>query len=176
MLFRSGLPDSPCPLRRFEDSVRCRADRRRPRCPSHEVDRSTECCERRGCKHIGFLAPTMARPFPGKSAWCHLDAVPRPLASSGSSSRELDLLFRVLTAPNLPTRKVWTPSLGFSSPSRHQQREFTGERASQVSLFGPPSAFLTLSTVYSSLCLAGLFRPATTSGISLSGVCTCYRA
>jgi hypothetical protein len=47
----------------------------------------------------------MAAPFPGKSPWCHLDAVPRPLASSGSSSRELDLLFRVLTAPNLPTRE-----------------------------------------------------------------------
>jgi len=32
----------------------------------------------------------------------HLDAVPRSLASPGSSSPELGLLFRVLTAPNLP--------------------------------------------------------------------------
>jgi len=66
--------------------------------------------------------------------------------------------------------------LGFLSPSRHQQREFTGKRVSQFSLLGPPSAFLALSTVCSSLCLAGLFHPAATSGIHLSGVCSCCRA
>jgi hypothetical protein len=36
--------------------------------------------------------------------------------------------------------------------------------------YGPPSAFLTLSTGYASLHLAGLFHPAATYGIHLSGV------
>jgi len=108
--------------------------------------------------------------FPESLRGFHLDTVPRSLASPGSSSRELYLPFRVLTAPNLPHAvKRVAPSLGFRSPSRHQQRESTSKRASQFSLFGPSSAFLTLSTGCSSLCLAGLFHPAATSGIHLSG-------
>jgi len=77
-----------------------------------------------------------------------------------------------------PAPHAWcvAPSLGFRSPSRHQQRQSTCERASQVSLYGPPSAFLTPSTACASLCLAGLFHPAATSGIHLSGVCSCCQA
>jgi hypothetical protein len=103
--------------------------------------------------------------------WCHSTAGPRSLARSGSSFHELHLSYRVRTAPNLPhTLPCRAPSLGFRSPSRHQSEEFTCERASQISPYGPPTAFLTLSTACSSSNLAGLFHPAATSGIHLPGV------
>jgi hypothetical protein len=60
------------------------------------------------------------------------------------------------------------PSLGFHSPSRHQSEESTTREASRPR-FVPPSAFRTPSTAYSSSDLAGLFHPATTSGIHSSG-------
>jgi hypothetical protein len=41
-----------------------------------------------------------------------------------------------------------------------------------IAPYVPPSAFLTLSTAFSSLCLAGLFHPTTTSRIHLSGFCS----
>ena len=43
-------------------------------------------------------------------------------------------------------------------------------------LYGPPSAFLTPSTVYASLCLADFFHPAATSGIHLPGIFSRCRA
>jgi len=60
------------------------------------------------------------------------------------------------------------PSLGFHSPSRRQSEESTTREASRPR-FVPPSAFRTPSTVCSSSDLAGLFHPATTSGIRSSG-------
>ena len=123
-----------------------------------------------------MLASTMAFLFPG--CLRGLTSTPAPVLSrvrvhplvSFTSPSEF---YRSKPAPHA---RCVAPSLGFPSPSRHQQRESTSKRASHVSLFGPPSAFLTLSTAYSSLCLAGLFHPAATSGIHLSGVCTCRRA
>jgi len=87
-----------------------------PRYPSHEVGCSTECFERRGCKRIGFLAPTMTSLFPESLRGFHLDAVPRPLASPGSSSREHDLLFRVLPLRTCPHACVRDAFLGVSFP------------------------------------------------------------
>ena len=66
--------------------------------------------------------------------WCHSTAVPRSLASPGSSSHELFLSFRVRADPILPcTLPCLAPSLGFLSPSRYQYAESTTERASHVS-------------------------------------------
>jgi len=66
--------------------------------------------------------------------WCHSTAVPRSLASPGSSSHELFLSFRVRAVPILPcTFPCRAPSLGFRSPSRYQYAESTTERASHVS-------------------------------------------
>jgi hypothetical protein len=170
------LPDSPFPLRRFENSVRCPADRRRPRCPSHEVGRSTECCERRGCKRVGFLAPTMASPFPGEPPWFYLDAVPRPLASPGSSSPELDLLFRVLTAPDLPTPRSVDAFLGVRFPFAasaqrvHWRASFPG-----LALRSALSVSHALDGLLLSL-PCGFISPRNHVRDFLSGVCTCCRA
>jgi len=60
------------------------------------------------------------------------------------------------------------PPLGFPSPSRRQPEESTC--ASVPGPHVPPSAFLTPSTASSSPGLAGLFRPAATSGIRSPGV------
>jgi len=81
-------------------------------------------------------------------------------------------LFRVRdrSKPAQTTEVPGLPSLECPSPSRHETKEFTFLRAFHGSHSGPPSAFLTLSTVCSSLDLASLFHPAATSGIHLSGV------
>ena len=66
--------------------------------------------------------------------WFDSTAVPRSLASPGSSSRELSLSFRARAIPILPcTLPCLAPSLGFLSPSRYQYAESTIERASQGS-------------------------------------------
>jgi len=65
-----------------------------------------------------------------------LDAGPRSLTSSGSSSHALDLLFRVHdhSRPGWCSFEPQPPSLGFLSPSRHQCKEFTSQRASHAHL------------------------------------------
>lgn len=74
-----------------------------------------------------------------------------------------------VAATHLPdTWKYRTPPLGFPSPSRHQHSESTCRRASTPD-YDPPSAFLTLSTVFSSAHLAGLFHPTATFEIRTSG-------
>ncbi len=50
-----------------------------PRSPSHEVGCSTEYFERRGCKRIGFLAPTMTSLFPGSLRGSTSTPAPVPL-------------------------------------------------------------------------------------------------
>lgn len=60
------------------------------------------------------------------------------------------------------------PSLGFRPYSRHQHSESTCRWVPKPT-FVPPAAFLALSTVYSSCCLTGLFRPVATSWIRSPG-------
>ena len=87
----------------------------------------------------------------------------------GSSSCELGFSFRVSRDRVGPFacasgRLPWgfVPLRGVSAASPHVRR------ASRLALV-PPTAFRTLSTAYSSLYLAGLFRPAATSRILLRG-------
>jgi hypothetical protein len=137
---------------------------------SHEVGRASECYEHRGCKAVRVTPhPPWPCCFQLTFAGLHLAAGPRFLAKTGSSSRALSLLYRVLTDsdPPEPSRDR-APSLGFVSPSRRQHRESTCRRAPTLA-YVPPSAFLTLSTACSSRCLAGLFHPTATSGIHSSG-------
>jgi hypothetical protein len=114
-------------------------------------------------------SPTSDSLFP-TVRWSSFAAGPRsrlkdrvhPLLSSTSPSE-------FVAASHLPdTRKYRTPPLGFPSPSRHQHVESTRRRVSAPD-YGPPSAFLTLSTGCSSTRLAGLFHPAATSEIRTSG-------
>jgi len=102
--------------------------------------------------------------------WCHLTAVPRALASPGSSSHELYLSYRVSTTPNLPRTRVRDASLGVLLPIATSAERVHLRASIPSSPYGPPSAFLTPSTASSSSCLAGLFHPAATSGIHLPGV------
>jgi hypothetical protein len=123
----------------------------------------------------GCLLPAWRPCFQGVY-WCHSTAGPRALASPGSSSHELYLSYRVSTAPNLPRTFVRDASLGVSIPIATSTERVHLRASIPSSPYGPPSAFLTPSAVCSSLCLAGLFHPAATSGIHLPGVFSRYPA
>jgi hypothetical protein len=112
--------------------VRYRASRHRGALASPEVGCSPESCEHGGCKRIGLLAPSLTSLFPGSLSG--LTALPapgplrvrvHPLLSFTSPTESQPL--RTCPAP-----KCVAPSLEFPSPSRHQQRESTCERASQA--------------------------------------------
>src|SRR5690606_11331625 len=165
----SGLPGSPFPLRRFEETVRCPAVRRRPAVSSREVGGSPECYEQQGCERIGLPAPTMAFLFPGSLRGLTFLPAPVPLRDrvhpllSFSSSSEFQPL-RTCPAPRCEDAFLGVSfPIATSGPGVHLRASIP------ISPYGPPSAFLTLSTVCSSSSLAGLFHPAATSGIHLSG-------
>jgi hypothetical protein len=124
------VPSSP--LRRFEDSVRCPGPCRQGQVASREVGCSPECYEHGPCRLIGLPAATSTSRFLVRPAGSTSRVVPRPLATTGSSSRELGLLFRVRTAPNLPRARVrGAPSLGSRSRSRYQPWRSTCEPGTQ---------------------------------------------
>jgi hypothetical protein len=165
-----------CLTRRFPfggSSIRCGIPRSRHRAAvaSHEVGRSTECCERRSCKRIGLLAPTMTSLFP--ESLCGVTPPPAPVLlrvrvhppMSFTSPAECEPL-RTCPARCRAKRLPWgfLPHRGTSTWSPLPS-ELPMSRSTV-----PPSAFLAPSTVCSSMHLAGLFRPAATSGIHLPGV------
>jgi hypothetical protein len=160
-------------FRRSEDRSRFQISVAEYLVTSHEVGRSAECYEHRSSRPIGLPTPTSNLLFP-TARWFSLDAVPRSLASPGSSSRELRLPFRVHPAlsPVRPRcRNTSAEHLpGFPSHSRHEQSESTNSMSFPWLTFVSPSAFLTLSTIFSSDCRVGLFHPTATSGIRTSGV------
>jgi len=112
--------------------MRCPAACRQDAVTSHEVGSSPECCEHRPCRPIGLHAATSTLRFPARPGGSTSCVVPRSLARTGSSSRELGLLFRVRTAPTLPPARMrGAPPMGFPSQSRHQPWRSTCERGSQ---------------------------------------------
>jgi hypothetical protein len=114
--------------------------------------------------------PPWPRCFQLTFAVCHLAAGPRSLASPGSSSRALSLLYRVLTDSDPPGALAGFEHLPWgSSPHRgvNIQSPLAGEVPTLT--YVPSSAFLALSTACSSRCLVGLFHPTATSGIHSSG-------
>jgi hypothetical protein len=98
-------------------------------------------------------------------------AVPRSLASSSSSSRAFTASSEFVIVPN-PSESPKCPnylprvSFRFATPTKRVQLA----ASFPVLAYFPPPVFLTLSTAYASFCLAGLFHPAATSRIHLSGV------
>lgn len=173
---RSSAAPEGCLTRRFPfegSRIRCGIPRPRHRAAvaSHEVGRSTKCCERRSCKRIGLLAPSLTSLF--------------PVSLSGFTPPPAPVLLRVRVHP----------PMSFTSPTEYESLQtcparFRAKRlpwgflphrgtSSQSPLPSelpssrpnvPPSAFLAPSTVCSSVYLAGLFHPAATSGIHLPGV------
>jgi hypothetical protein len=93
---------------------------------------------------------------------------PLSVKKTGSSSRELHSPSEFFESPS--ARCVTAPSAfhGVSSLLAVPALRVHMTAGSQPA-FVPPAAFLTLSTAYSSDCLAGLFHPAATSRVSLQG-------
>jgi len=120
----------------------------------------------------GYLLPPRTCCFP-TVRWFSLNVVPRSLASSGSSSRELYLPFRVHPAlspvrPPVPKHLCRTPPrvpFPFATQAIGVNHSMSFPRLTFVS----SSAFLTLSTISSSNYRVGLFHPTATSGICTSG-------
>jgi len=142
---------------------------------SREVTCASECCLQRSARPIGLPDPALALPFPARLRGLPAAAI-APFFRQGwilSCASFLLRVFRDQPARRLPATSTF---LGVRSPSRRQPKESTTARVapcrpqtSQVCGV-PSSTFRTSSTAYSSLGLAGLFRPAATSGIRPSGV------
>jgi len=145
--------------------------RHRAAVASHEVGRSTECCERRSCKRIGLLAPTMTSLFP--ESLCGVTPPPSPVLlrvrvhppMSFASPTEYELLQSCPMCCHTE-RLPW----GFLPHRGNNKQSPLPSELPMSRPTVPPSAFLAPSTVCSSACLAGLFHPAATSGIHLPGV------
>jgi hypothetical protein len=89
--------------------------------------------ECRSSRRIRLPAPTMNSLFPTARCGFPIDTVPRSVASPGSSSRELHLLFRVRSCLSpARTPQCRAPSLGSRSHSRHKLEESTYRRVSQT--------------------------------------------
>jgi len=136
-----------------------------------KIGRSTECCERRSRRRIRLPAPTMTSLFP--ESLCGVTPPPSPV------------LLRVRVHPlvnfaspseyepfrSCPARcRAWRLPWGFVPHRGISTRSPLPSELPMSRPAGPPSAFLTPSTVCSSAHLAGLFHPTTTSGIHLPGV------
>jgi len=95
---------------------------------------------------------------------------PRPLRDWVHPLMHFAFSSEYVSVPDPPqTFPPPVPSVRFRPPSRHRLNESTCNGQSQVRLV-PPSAFLPLSMVYSSLSFLGLFHPKAASEINLSGV------
>jgi hypothetical protein len=134
----SGLPGSSFPLRRSEDSSSVWPSVTGRPAASHGVGCAVESCEHESSRAIGFPAPTSSARFP-ETRWFFLRAVPRSLASTGSSSSVLCLSFRVRSCLSPARHPCRAPSWGFVSPSRHERRKSTYHRASHTRLRFAPS-------------------------------------
>jgi hypothetical protein len=151
--------------------MRCPVSCRQDAVTSHEVGCSAECYEQKPCGSIGLPAATSTLRFLARPGGTTSSVVPRFLAKTGSSSRELGLLFRVRTASNLPLARMrWAPSLGSRSQSRHQPWRSTCERGSQPRSTFRPRCFahprrLTLSTT-----LRACFIPLPRPGFTFQGL------
>jgi len=118
----------------------------------------------------GWPVPALTLPFPAGLRGSSGRTGPRSLSPAGSSPRELRRLFRVLRARLLPTARArQAPSVEFLASFTASARGVHLPAELPVSTYVPPSAFLTLSTGFSSSCLAGLFHPATAYEVPSSG-------
>jgi len=138
---------------------------------SCEIPCSAESYMSKGCWTIWL--PATALTF-RVSTWSPRhsprDRPPLHLRSTGSSSRELRVSLEYV-ANRIPRNpcEPRDPPLRFPSPSRHPRPESTNSGLPHPPDV-PPSAFLTLSTGYSSGRFAGLFHPAATCGICFPGI------
>jgi hypothetical protein len=113
------------------------------------------------CSHLESLFPTARWFFPG--------TVPRSLASSGSSSRELCLSFRVRAACHLPDTEAPNAFLGVLLPFATQAREVHSPPGLPHPTTFRPQRFSRSRRLTPSRTVAGLFHPTATSGIRSSG-------
>lgn len=118
---------------------------------------------------MGWSDPALPLLFPDRLRGLLADAGPRSLSLPGSSSRELapSSEFYPLE-PARRLRAVRLPWGSFLLRDINPVSPLTGRHPSPA--YVPSSAFLPLSTVYSSPDLASLFHPATASEVHSSGV------
>jgi len=140
---------------------------------SREVGCSAECYEHRSSRRIGLPTPTSNVLFP-TVRWFSLGAVPRSLASSGSSSRELCLPYRVHPALS-PVRPQYRSTCaehlpGSLSHSRHEQLESTSRRASHGSPSFRPQRFSHSRRFPPPTTAWACFIPQPRPGFALQGV------
>lgn len=145
---------------------------------SHGADCPAECCLYRRIGAFGLRRSHRCLAISGGPRWSSVRYRPPPsVKKSGSSSRELGSPpeFVVPTSARASKSSLRTTHdhgrLPWGSPtsSRHQRCESTAGGHPRPT-YVPPSAFHTLSTGYSSHCLAGLFHPAATSRFRAPGV------
>jgi hypothetical protein len=118
----------------------------------------------------GYLRPRRRLRFPARPGGSTSCVVPRFLAKTGSSSRELGLLFRVRTASNLPLARMRrAPSLGSRSQSRYQLRRSTCERESQSHSMFRPRRFTRPRRFALSTTLWACFIPQPRPGLTFQG-------
>mgnify|MGYP003572542748 CR=1 FL=1 len=98
---------------------------------------------------------------------CH--AVPRSLSNTGLSSLALFLLFRVPSCLSCHRPQTLAAFLGVLFLLRDIGAGVHISIGVPMPTYVPPSVFFALSTIYSSLHFAGLFRPTTAYEISLQG-------
>jgi len=150
--------------------MRCPVPCRQDPGTSREVGCSSECYEHRPCRLIGLPAATSTLRFPARPGGSTFRVVPRFLAKTGSSSRELCLLFRVQTASNLPLARMRrAPSLGSRSQSRYQLRRSTCERGSQPHSMFRPRCFAHPRRLALSTTLWACFIPLPRPGLTFQG-------
>jgi len=159
------------PLRRFEYSVRYRADRHRPALSSREIGRSPECYKRRSCEPVGLLAPSMTSLFPGSLSGVTSPPVPvllrvrvHPLMSFTPSSEYEPL--RTCPARCRALRLPWG-----SAPLRgNNTRSPLTERASQAHSTVRPQRFSRSRRLAPPRALRVCFTPLPRPGFTFQGV------
>jgi hypothetical protein len=134
---------------------------------SYGVHYTPESYRHRCSVAIRLRAPATASLFPKDPHGLPNNAGPYSFAEIGSSSHALRSPLESVTAAN-PHGLRHAPSKVsslFATSANRVHSQCTSYRAPN----GPPSAFLTLSAVYSSFCLVGLFHPTTTFRITPPG-------
>jgi len=122
------------PLRRSEDPDSVRVPVAGDSAVSHEVGCTLECCEHWSIRCIGLPVPTSSRNF---QRLCGFPSVPSPvpLRVRVHPLMRFTSPTEYVAACHLPfARKLWAPSLGSLSPSRHKCVESTIRQVSHTRL------------------------------------------
>jgi len=166
---RTARPMSP--LRRFGADVVSLDRVTALATASRGVHCTSECCLCRRTEPVGLGRSHLCLVVSDGPRWSSVCTGPCSLAGPGSSSRALRAppeFLRHVRPPVVSPRRA--PSLGSFRPSSRPQLAESTLDGRPRSVFVPPAAFRTLSTVCSSAHLARLFHRAAVSRVLAPGV------